>query len=151
MYVCNYFYTDDLKFGVLCFVLFFSPITLSAVQSMDHSFDGISIKMEEGAYERQFNTPNFRQTLQFLRKGITNETNTHCMFTMCLLLSMQWNEWEFLLDWWATHRKVHPWVHPSHFKSSHITLSICAQLMPWCSSCCVLPAALITEGNSKLP
>lgn len=34
-------------------IFFFFPIALSAVQSMDHSFDGISIKTEEGAYQRK--------------------------------------------------------------------------------------------------
>lgn len=52
MYLCNtVFFTDYLKFGLVFF-----PIALSAVQSMDHSFDGISIKMEEGADQRKANT-----------------------------------------------------------------------------------------------
>lgn len=57
MYLCNtVFFTDYLKFGLVFF-----PIALSAVQSVDHSFDGISIKMEEGADQRKANTWNFRQ------------------------------------------------------------------------------------------
>lgn len=84
MYVCSVFggavFTDDLKF------VFFFPITLSAVQSMDHSFDGISIKKEEGAYQRKSNGCNFQQILQSFRKGITNEPDTHCLFTLWLLL-----------------------------------------------------------------
>lgn len=51
IYVTLYFFTDYLKFG-----LFFFPIALPAVPSMDHSFDGISIKMEEGAYQRKANS-----------------------------------------------------------------------------------------------
>jgi len=80
MYTTHFLFSHWSEF---CF-----PITLSAVQSMDHSFDGISINVEEGAYQRKSHSWHFRQILQFVRKGIKNEANMHCLFTVWLLLSM---------------------------------------------------------------
>lgn len=126
MYLCNtVFFTDYLKFGLVFF-----PIALSAVQSMDHSFDGISIKMEEGADQRKANTWNFRQIFQFLRKGIINVGLRCIVFLICgycfpcsvmkcgRIKIPSWSETP-----WATHRKIHP----SHFKYWDIMLSICVK------------------------
>lgn len=134
-------------------VCFFFSIALSAVQSMDHSFDGISIKMEEGAYQRKANTWNFRQILQFLRKGIMNETKMHCLFNMWLLLSVQCSETSGRVkipSWSETPRATQGKIHPSHFKYWDIMPSICAKVMT-VQVVLSVPAALAAEGNSELP